>query len=114
MVKQVLESYGKIDILVNNAGAAFGGRPFLEQTEEDWDKNIDLNLKGTMFCAQVVLPGMMERKWGKIVNISSSGAKLIFPAVSTYPIAKAAVYYFICCPEPLAVGPLTLRILLML
>jgi 3-oxoacyl-[acyl-carrier protein] reductase len=94
MVKKVLAEFGKIDILVNNAGAVFGGGSFLEQEEEVWDKNIALNLKGAMLCAQAVLPSMLERKYGKIINISSSGAKLIFPAVSAYPIAKGAVFFF--------------------
>lgn len=94
MVNQTIDYFGKIDILVNNAGAAFGGGPFLEQDEEVWDKNIALNLKATMLCAQAVLPNMLDRKYGKIINISSSGAKLVFPAISAYPIAKGAVYFF--------------------
>ena len=94
MVKQALSELGKIDILVNNAGAAFGGGTFLEQEEEVWDKNIALNLKATMLCAQAVLPDMLKRKYGKIINISSSGSKLVFPVISAYPIAKGAVYFF--------------------
>jgi NAD(P)-dependent dehydrogenase (short-subunit alcohol dehydrogenase family) len=94
MVNKTLDNFSKIDILVNNAGAAFGGGSFLEQEEEVWDKNIALNLKGTMLCAQAVLPHMLERKYGKIINISSSGAKLVFPAISAYPLAKGAVFFF--------------------
>ncbi len=94
MVKKALVEFGKIDILVNNAGAMHPGGPFLEQKEEDWDKDLNLNIKGAMFCSQAVLPGMIERKYGKIVNITSSVAKKAFPGVSTYSMAKAAMYVF--------------------
>ena len=94
MVKKALSEFGKIDILVNVAGAILMGGPFPEQTEESWDKEIDLNLKGTMFCAQAVAPGMIERKYGKIVNISSGTVRMIHPMVSAYSIAKGGVEVF--------------------
>jgi len=94
MVKKALAEFGRIDILVNNAGAMHLGGPFLEQKEEIWDKDLNLNIKGTMLCSQAVLPGMIEHKYGKIVNISSSVAKMAFPGVSTYAMAKAAIYIF--------------------
>ena len=58
MVKKALDEFGRVDILVNNAGAILQGGKFTDQTEEDWEKEIALNLKGTMLCAQAVLPGM--------------------------------------------------------
>jgi 3-oxoacyl-[acyl-carrier protein] reductase len=94
MVKKVQAEFGRIDILVNNAGGLTGNAPFLEQKEENWDKNLNLNIKGAMLCSQAVLPGMIERKYGKIVNISSSVVKMAFPGVSTYSMAKAAIYVF--------------------
>ena len=94
MVKQALEEFGRIDILVNNAGGINFAGSFLEQKEVDWDKDFDLNVKGTMFCCQAVLPGMLESKYGKIVIISSSVAKMAFPGVSTYSMAKSALYIF--------------------
>jgi 3-oxoacyl-[acyl-carrier protein] reductase len=94
MVKQALAEFGRIDILVNNAGGMNFAGSFLEQKEADWDKDFDLNVKGTMFCCQAVLPGMLERKYGKIVIISSSVAKMAFPGVSTYSMAKSALYIF--------------------
>jgi len=94
MVKQALAEFGRIDILVNNAGGINFAGSFLEQKEADWDKDFDLNVKGTMFCCQAVLPGMLERKYGKIVNISSSVAKMAFPGVATYSMAKSAIYIF--------------------
>jgi NAD(P)-dependent dehydrogenase (short-subunit alcohol dehydrogenase family) len=94
MVKKVLVEFGKIDILVNNAGGIHPQGAFLEQKEEIWDKDFNLDIKGPMFCAQAVLPGMQERKYGKIINISSSVPKMAFPNVSTYSMSKAAIYVF--------------------
>jgi 3-oxoacyl-[acyl-carrier protein] reductase len=94
MVKQVLAKFSRIDILVNNAGAMHAQGPFLEQKEDLWDKDLNLNIKGAMFCSQAVLPGMTERKYGKIINISSSVPKMAFPGVNTYSMAKAAIYVF--------------------
>ena len=94
MVEKVLAEYGKIDILVNNAGAMKPGGPFLEQKEEDWDRDINLNLKGAMLCSQAVLPSMTKQKYGKILNITSSVPKMAFAGVSTYAIAKGANYVF--------------------
>ena len=94
MVKQALAEFGRIDILVNNAGAMSPEAYFLEQNEAVWDKDINLNLKGTMLCAQAVLPGMLEHKYGKIVNISSGTVRIIHPAINVYSMAKAGVEIF--------------------
>jgi 3-oxoacyl-[acyl-carrier protein] reductase len=87
MVKKALAELGKIDILINNAGAYLAG-PFHTQTEEHWHINIDICLKGTWNCTRAVLPHMLERKSGKIVNMSSNGARIGFPNGSTYAAAK--------------------------
>jgi NAD(P)-dependent dehydrogenase (short-subunit alcohol dehydrogenase family) len=70
MVEQTLRQFGKVDILVNNAGIV---RPALleDVQEEDWDRVVSVNLKGTFFCTQAVLPTMKKNKYGKIVNIGS-------------------------------------------
>jgi NAD(P)-dependent dehydrogenase (short-subunit alcohol dehydrogenase family) len=94
MVKQVLAKFGRIDILVNNAGGVSHGGNFLEQDETLWDKEVALNLKGTMLVCQAVLPSMLEKKYGKIVNVSSSSARIVHPGVAMYTIAKGAVYIF--------------------
>lgn len=94
MTKQVLDEFGKIDILVNNAGGMIPQPGFLEQEEAIWDKNFSLNIKGAMLVSQAVLPGMMERQYGKIINISSSVPKMNFPAVSSYAMSKSAIYIF--------------------
>jgi 3-oxoacyl-[acyl-carrier protein] reductase len=66
----VLRQTGRIDCLVNNAGAVRDKR-FLKMTEEDWDLVIDTNLRSQFLCCRAVLPGMVERRSGRIVNISS-------------------------------------------
>jgi NAD(P)-dependent dehydrogenase (short-subunit alcohol dehydrogenase family) len=94
MVKVALQRFGKIDILVNNAGATTPFGPFVSQNEADWDKTININLKGPMICAKAVLPNMLERKSGNIINISSGGAKRGSPFGDAYAAAKAGVIIF--------------------
>ena len=94
MVKQVISQFGRIDILVNNAGGATATGPFSIQKEEDWDRDIALNLKGVMVCTQAVLPHMLERKYGKIVNISSGVAKNGAPNFEAYAACKAGIAGF--------------------
>ena len=89
-VQSALKEFGRIDILVNTAGLSAGKpTPFIEQDQETWQKDIDVNLYGTMFCTQAVLPGMVEQKYGKIVNFSSIAARQ--PLLGSYAAAKAAV-----------------------
>lgn len=94
MVKQAITRFGKIDILVNNAGAILGKGPFVEQDEALWDRELALNLKGCMLVSQAVLPSMIEKKYGKIINVASDTAKMVWPMVSMYNIAKTGVYKF--------------------
>jgi NAD(P)-dependent dehydrogenase (short-subunit alcohol dehydrogenase family) len=91
MVRKAVARFGRIDILVNNAGASSQDKPFLEKTKADWDLDIGVNLYGQMNMAQAVLPHMIERGYGRIVN-TSGGQGL--PAVSTYGAAKAGVEAF--------------------
>lgn len=67
---QVIAKYGRLDILVNNAGI-YQSKAFLEMGEEDWDRTIDINLKGYFFCAQRAAKEMAKNKWGRIINIAS-------------------------------------------
>lgn len=69
-VAQVVARWGAVDVLVNNAGLARDKR-FVRMTEEDWDFVVDTNLKSQFLCAKRVVPGMVERRHGRIVNISS-------------------------------------------
>jgi 2-hydroxycyclohexanecarboxyl-CoA dehydrogenase len=95
LAKAALDKFGKIDILVNNAGgiAARGG-PFEQQEESVWDKNYALNLKGPMLVTQAVIPSMIEKKYGKIICVASDTAKMMFPGVDMYSIAKGGVFLF--------------------
>jgi 3-oxoacyl-[acyl-carrier protein] reductase len=91
MVKRAIEKFGKIDILVNNAGASSQLRPFMEMTEEDWNFDISVNLYGQMRVARAVLPQMIARGYGRIIN--TSGGQGI-PSISIYGAAKAGVVMF--------------------
>lgn len=68
--KKTVEHFGRLDILVNNAGIYFS-RPALEMTEEEWNRMIDINLKGQFLCAQRAAKEMAKNKWGRIINIAS-------------------------------------------
>lgn len=69
-VAYAIKTFGKLDILVNNAGV-LDYSPFLDLTEEAWDKVIDTNLKGYFYAAQAAAREMAKNKWGRIVNIAS-------------------------------------------
>jgi 3-oxoacyl-[acyl-carrier protein] reductase len=91
LVREVEQRLGPIDILVNNAGVALV-RGLDDMTEEDFDRTIASNLKSPFLCTQAVLPGMRTRKWGRIVNISSVGARIGAGSVSVaYGASKAGV-----------------------
>jgi NAD(P)-dependent dehydrogenase (short-subunit alcohol dehydrogenase family) len=94
MVKKVIDTYGNIDILCNVAGGIMGGGPLEEQKKEIWDKEVSLNLYGTMFVTQAVLPHMKKQKYGVIVNIGSGSTHMYSHGVGTYAMAKAAVDVF--------------------
>jgi len=91
MVHQIEQQFGSIDILVNNAGMAVV-HSLEDITEEDFDRTIAVNLKSVFLCTQAVLPGMRHRRWGRIVNISSIGARIGAGSVSiAYGASKAGV-----------------------
>lgn len=94
MVKATLAEFGKIDILVNNAGASTHPGPFIEKTEAQIDADININLRGCINCCKAVLGHMISRKSGKIINISSNGAKTGGAGVAVYCAAKAGVMVF--------------------
>ena len=91
MVHDIEIELGPIDILVNNAGMA-AARGLDDITEEDFDHTLAVNLKSSFLCTQAVLPGMRARRWGRIVNISSIGARIGSGSVSiAYAAAKAGI-----------------------
>jgi len=92
-VSKVLEDFACIDILVNNAGVSTMNW-FWELTEEEWDFNMNVNVKGTWLVTKYVVPYMIERKKGKIVNIASMAAKIGAPLLAHYSASKFAVVGF--------------------
>jgi 3-oxoacyl-[acyl-carrier protein] reductase len=90
MVKQTIERFGKIDILVNNAGTLVV-KPMIEQSEEEWDRVPDVNLKGVFLCCRHVLPEMIARKRGATVNIASIAALHVTVPHVPYAASKAGV-----------------------
>ena len=93
-VQRVLNDYGRIDILVNNAGVQSPIGPLVTNDWHDWQQNIRVNLFGTFNCCQAVLPAMIARKSGKIINLSGGGATAPRPNFSAYSAAKAAIVRF--------------------
>ena len=94
MVKAALGKFGRIDILVNNAGRTTTPTPFVETPEENWEIVINLNIYGVFHCTKAVLPQMLERKSGKIINIASGAGIGGMPRCVHYGASKAAVIAF--------------------
>ena len=91
MFKTTMQEFGKIDILVNNAGIDYGTR-LLETTDEVWDRTLGVNLKGVFLCTQVAARYMIQRRYGKIVNIASnSGFGIAVWGEAAYAASKAGV-----------------------
>ena len=89
-VDQLRKAFGPVNIVVNNAGIT-GFVPFEELTDEQWDKMMEINLKGTFIVTQVCLPDMKAGKWGRIVNISSSSAQTGAVNMVHYSASKGAM-----------------------
>ncbi|WP_045520928.1 SDR family NAD(P)-dependent oxidoreductase [Neobacillus niacini] len=89
IVEKTIESYGRIDILVNNAGIIKDSR-ITEMEEDDWDKVVDVCLKGAFLCSKYTAPYMIEQNYGKIVNIASR-SYLGNPGQANYSSAKAGI-----------------------
>lgn len=90
MVKETLYKFGTLDILVNNAGVSYQGLT-TETTEIDFNKIIDVNLKGVFNCCKSVIPSMVSRQSGKIINISSMWGQVGASCEVAYSAAKAGV-----------------------
>jgi len=85
------DTFGSIDILVNSAGISGPNMPLVDYAEDKWRQVIDIDLTGTFFCCQAVLPYMIKKNWGRIVNVASVAGKEGNPMVCAYSAAKAGV-----------------------
>jgi len=91
-VREFFAGVGPVDILVNNAGGVVGqvGRPLEEVTDDDWRAVVDANLTSTFLCTRAVVPAMKQRRWGRIVNISSGAGRTVsLTGIQAYASAKA-------------------------
>lgn len=85
------KTWKEIDVLINNAGNAHGLDPIQTGSLDDWDDMIDINVKGLLYVSREVLPGMVERKSGHIVNLGSVAGKEVYPGGNVYSASKFAV-----------------------
>jgi 3-hydroxy acid dehydrogenase/malonic semialdehyde reductase len=93
-IGQVPSELAEIDVLVNNAGGAIGLDPAQGASLDDWDAMIDSNIKGLLYCTRLLLPGMIERGRGTIINLGSTAGEFPYPGGNVYGAAKAFVYQF--------------------
>lgn len=85
------ENFKQIDVLINNAGNAHGLDPIQDGSIDDWDAMMDINVKGLLYVSKVILPRMIERNSGFIVNIGSTAGKEVYPGGNVYCASKYAV-----------------------
>lgn len=90
MVAQTIRHYGRLDFAVNGA-AVEGMKPFMDQTTEDWDRQIDVNLKGTWLCMKYQIEVMLKNGGGAIVNIASGAGLRAHPQMAPYVASKFGV-----------------------
>ena len=90
-VNNAVAHIGSVDILINSAGITGPNAPLTQISDADWNRTIAINLNGTFNTCRAVVPGMVERGWGRIVNIASIAGKEGNPNLSAYSASKAAV-----------------------
>lgn len=93
-IESLPERFRDIDVLLNNAGLALGLEPAHQVDLNDWDTMVDTNIKGLMYCTRFILPGMVARNRGHIVNISSTAGAWPYPGGNVYGGTKAFVTQF--------------------
>lgn len=92
MVNQVEREIGPVDVLVNNAGVHGPIGPLVATDPDEWWRTMNVNLRGPLYCSRAVLPKMVERGRGRVVNVSSGVGFAAWPMVSSYAVSKAALY----------------------
>lgn len=90
-IQSLPKYFSEIDILINNAGNAHGLDTIDEGNIDDWDAMMDINVKGLLYVSKAILPKMMERKSGHIINIGSTAGKEVYPKGNVYCASKHAV-----------------------
>lgn len=90
-ISSLPEEFKNVDILINNAGNAHGLQPIQEGSLDDWDAMIDGNVKGLLYVTKAILPNMIERNTGFIINIGSIAGKEVYPNGNVYCASKFAV-----------------------
>jgi 3-hydroxy acid dehydrogenase/malonic semialdehyde reductase len=88
------EEFSSVDVLVNNAGLALGLNPAQDADLDDWDQMIDTNCKGLVYCTRAVLPGMVARGRGHVINLGSVAGSYPYPGGNVYGGTKAFVHQF--------------------
>ncbi|MCL5246353.1 SDR family NAD(P)-dependent oxidoreductase [Cellulophaga sp. 20_2_10] len=83
--------FANVDILINNAGNAHGLQPIQEGSLEDWDAMLDINVKGLLYVSKAIIPKMVAKKAGHIINIGSTAGKEVYPNGNVYCASKHAV-----------------------
>jgi len=94
MVDRILKRYSSIDVLVNNAGIGGRAAPVIEYPEEEWRRILAVNLDAVFYCCKAVLPSMLARGSGRIINVASISGKEGNPNMSAYSSSKAGVIGF--------------------
>lgn len=93
-IESLPERFRAVDVLINNAGLALGLEAAQQADLDDWDTMVDTNIKGVMYCTRLVLPGMVARNRGHIINISSTAGAWPYPGGNVYGGTKAFVTQF--------------------
>ncbi|MBV9405895.1 MAG: SDR family oxidoreductase [Acidobacteriaceae bacterium] len=93
-IRSLPSAFAAVDVLVNNAGGALGLDPAQSADLDDWEQMIDANIKGVVYCTRFLLPGMIERNRGHIINLGSVAFEFPYPGGNVYGATKAFVHQF--------------------
>jgi 3-hydroxy acid dehydrogenase/malonic semialdehyde reductase len=94
VIRGLPEEFAEIDVLVNNAGLALGLKPAQDADLDDWEQMIDTNCKGLAYCTRAILPGMVARRRGHVINLGSVAGTYPYPGGNAYGGSKAFVHQF--------------------